>query len=102
MDSVQAYQFHDIPKYNRLEAGLLEASSIFLSASLLLLATSWSHTADAQSRRLVFEEQVIEGEVQKPEITLVITRQNLNTDYNLDLRKSFIPEIVKSVEKAPF
>jgi hypothetical protein len=74
----------------------------FLLASLLLLASSWSGTADAQSRRLIFEETVIEGEVQKPEITLVITRQNLNTDYNLDLRKSFIPEIVKSVEKAPF
>jgi hypothetical protein len=74
----------------------------FLLASFLLVASSWSGTADVQSRRLIFEETVIEGEVQKPEITLVITRQNLNTDYNLDLRKSFIPEIVKSVEKAPF
>ena len=74
----------------------------FLAASLLLLAGSWSETAQAQSRRLIFEETVIEGEVQKPEITILITRQNLNTDYNLDLRKSFIPEIVKSVEKTPF
>ena len=74
----------------------------FLLAGFVFLAGAWSDTADAQSRRLIFEETVIEGEVQKPEITLVITRQNLNTDYNLDLRKSFIPEIVKSVEKAPF
>jgi len=74
----------------------------FLVASLLFLASSWSETAEAQSRRLIFEETVIEGEVQKPEITILITRQNLNTDYNLDLRKSFIPEIVKSVEKTPF
>ncbi|MEE2961343.1 MAG: FliM/FliN family flagellar motor switch protein [Myxococcota bacterium] len=34
MDSVRAYQFHNLPKYNRLEAGLLETSSVFLSNNL--------------------------------------------------------------------
>lgn len=58
--------------------------------------------ANAQSRRLVFEETIIEGKVQKPEITIFITRQNLNTDYQLELRESFIPRIVESVERAPF
>jgi hypothetical protein len=59
-------------------------------------------TAHAQGRRLVFEETVIEGEVQKPEITIFITRQNLGTEYVLELKESFIPKIVKSVEKKPF
>jgi hypothetical protein len=51
---------------------------------------------------LVFEETIIEGKVQKPEITIFITRQNLSTDYQLELRESFIPRIVESVEKKPF
>jgi hypothetical protein len=50
----------------------------------------------------VFEETVIEGEVQKPEITIFITRQNLGTEYVLELKESFIPKIIKSVEKKPF
>ena len=58
--------------------------------------------AAAQQRRLVFEETVIEGKVQKPEITIFVSRQNLNTEYNLELRESFVPKIVQSVEKKPF
>jgi hypothetical protein len=58
--------------------------------------------AGAQGRRLVIEETVIEGKVQKPEITIFITRQNLDTDYSLVLRESFIPKIVKSVQNKPF
>ena len=63
---------------------------------------SWSVDAHAQGRRIVIEETVIEGKVQKPEITIFITRQNLNTDYQLELRESFIPKIVETVEKKPF
>ena len=59
-------------------------------------------SASAQGRRLVIEETVIEGKVQKPEITIFITRQNLDTGYSLVLRESFIPKIIQSVEKKPF
>jgi hypothetical protein len=63
----------------------------------LLSSLAWS-----QTRRLVFEETEIEGKVQKPEITIFITRQNLHTDYQLELRESFIPKIIQSVEEKPF
>lgn len=69
---------------------------------VIVLVLLHAGAAFGQNRRLVFEETVIEGKVQKPEITILITRQNLNTDYNLQLRESFIPKIVKSVEKKPF
>ena len=48
------------------------------------------------------DEFVIVGKVQKPEVTVVIARENLNKSYQLDLKESFLPKIVKSVEKAPF
>lgn len=68
----------------------------------LMMALTIGSTAHAQGRRLVFEETIIEGKVQKPEITIFITRQNLGTEYVLELKESFIPKIVKSVEKKPF
>lgn len=48
------------------------------------------------------DETVITGEVQKPEITVVISRENLNKSYQLELKESFLPKIIQSVEKAPF
>ncbi len=60
-------------------------------------------TAQAQERRrLVLGEFEVEGKVQKPEITIFITRQNLDTEFKLELKESFIPRIVESVEKKPF
>ncbi len=45
---------------------------------------------------------VITGKVQKPEITVVIARENLNRDYQLQLRESFLDRIAEAVEKPPF
>ena len=58
--------------------------------------------AEAQTRRLVFEDISVEGRVQKPVIDIFMSRQNLHTDYKLELRESFLPKIVESVEKKPF
>ena len=69
----------------------------------IVLLTFWgSSTADAQTRRLVFEEISVEGRVQKPVIDIFMRRQNLHADYKLELRESFLPKIIKSVEKKPF
>jgi hypothetical protein len=48
------------------------------------------------------EEFVVIGEVLKPEITVVISRENLNKAYELELDESFLDKIVESVEHAPF
>jgi hypothetical protein len=45
---------------------------------------------------------VIRGLVQKPEITVVIVRENLNRDYELDLRESFLDRIPEAVSRPPF
>lgn len=69
-----------------------------LAATLIFIAAA----AHGQSRPLVFETVDITGEVQKPEITIFITRQNLDTNYEFSLRESFIPRIIESVESQPF
>ena len=59
-------------------------------------------TAFAQTRRLIFEEFSVTGRVQKPVIDIFMRRQNLHTDYKLELRESFLPKIIETVEKKPF
>ena len=48
------------------------------------------------------EEFVIVGEVLKPEITVVISRENLNKAYELKLDEDFLDKIVESVKAPPF
>ena len=62
--------------------------------------------ARAQRKRVVFGEdsagsEVI-GYVHKPEVGYVITRQEQEDLETLQLKESFLPKIVKSVEKKPF
>lgn len=74
-----------------------------MTTPILALAVSlMAAPADAQARRIVIEEEVITGKIRKPEVTLFVARQNLDTDYQLELRKTFVPRVVKSVEKKPF
>jgi len=68
----------------------------------VLAWTSFVGTASAQSRRLILTEEKIEGKIQKPEITIFITRQNLNSNYNLVLDESFVPKIIESIDRKPF
>ena len=69
---------------------------------ICLASLGWA-TPAAAAPKIVFEEAVIEGEIQKPEIAVFISRQNLNKAYELTpLKESFLPKIVEAVKKPPF
>lgn len=71
----------------------------FVSVVLLLVPVSGvaaPKTFEAQ------EEAVIKGEVLKPEITVLITRENLNKPFDLKLDEDFLQRIVDSVKAPPF
>ena len=56
-----------------------------------------------QRKKIVIEEaEQVEGTVQKPQVTYIVTRQDIEDEEQLKLSKSFIPKIVESVEKEPF
>jgi hypothetical protein len=70
---------------------------------LLAAVAGFGSVAAPQSRKVkLYEHEVINGEVQKPTVTLFVSRQNINTDATLELRESFVPRIIESVEKKPF
>ena len=72
--------------------------SILLGAILVVSATAMG----GRLRFTVDEVDEITGKVQKPDVTVVITRENLNKSYELKLEESFIDRIIESVEHAPF
>jgi len=53
----------------------------------------------AEAKPMDFE---VVGEVQKPEVTVFISRENLNKSYDLRLEESFLKKIVESVKHPPF
>jgi len=54
-----------------------------------------------QPRVIQLEEIVIEGRVQKPNAFYILNRSNLGYEV-LELRTSFLREVVKSVQEEPF
>jgi len=80
--------------------GVLLALGAFLSVGFI----SWD--ADARRRRrrskvIRLGEFKIEGTIQKPQAFYILQRSNLNFE-GLELKNSFLPKIVESVNKAPF
>jgi len=69
---------------------------------LALLLAILPSSALAQGRVMKLEGITVIGKVQKPEVMMVITRQNLNSNYTLELRESFLPKIVLSIDDKPF
>ena len=79
--------------------------SALLLGVFALLAPSG---AEAQSRRgrrgprvIQLEEIHIEGRVQKPNAFYILNRSNLGYEV-LDLRTSFVREVIRSVQREPF
>ncbi len=56
---------------------------------------------DRQPRVVTLDEIVIEGQVQKPNAFYILNRSNIGYEV-LDLRTSFLQEIVRSVQGEPF
>ncbi len=69
---------------------------------MLAIVLLFAGQAFAQGRGLTFKEEKLVGKIQKPEIQILITKQNLTPKYDLELRESFLPKILEAVEHKPF
>ncbi len=54
------------------------------------------------TQSITFQEQVVRGDVQKPEVSYIITQKEFTDDGLVSAETSFIPDILKSVEAEPF
>ena len=80
---------------------------ISIACLVFTLVPLWTSVSSAQGakkrqpRVIQLEEIVIEGRVQKPNAFYILNRSNLGYEV-LELRTSFLREVVKSVQKEPF
>lgn len=79
---------------------------ILVVASLGVMAISAGEgRVLAQARRprrvIRLADTRIEGRIQKPQAFYILQRSNLNFE-GLELKNSFVPKIIKSVDQAPF
>jgi hypothetical protein len=77
---------------------------IVLGLSVVGVSALAPADASAQVRRrkvIRLDTMKIEGRIQKPQAFYILQRSNLNFE-GLELKNSFVPKIIKSVESAPF
>lgn len=78
--------------------GISVVWALSLSASM---AAAQKEKPRGKPRVIQLEEVRIEGRVQKPNAFYILNRSNLGYEI-LDIRTSFVREIVKSVQRNPF
>ena len=71
--------------------------------SVILATASYAQksTSKGTPRVIKIDTIKVEGRIQKPEAFYILQRSQLNFD-GLEPKKSFLPLIIKSVDKEPF
>lgn len=88
---------------------LTRLATLALTVGLGLAGATAAHAQDTTTRanqrpaarQIRIGEFKIEGQIQKPQAFYILQRSNLNFE-GLELKNSFVPKIIKSVEQAPF
>lgn len=81
---------------------------VWIVMLVALAAGPVAHAQDTQKPsaddKLVFEDGgfKIVGKVQKPEVVIVIRRENLDKGFQLQLTEDFLHRVVEAVEDPPF
>lgn len=84
----------------------MKRAIIWISGLMLLAMVAERAEAQEEGRRrgrrvIRIQETRIEGRIQKPQAFYILQRSNLNFE-GLELKNSFVPKIIKSVDQAPF
>jgi hypothetical protein len=67
---------------------------------LLVLAASFGGRAEAGG--LTFGTEEVKIKVKKPEAERLFSMANLRPEYKLELRESFLPQVIEALESKPF
>ena len=76
--------------------------SILALATLAMLTAGPAVAQTEATESDGYEPGVIIGERPSPQVMVVISRKNLEAGYTVELRESFLPQIIESVESGPF
>lgn len=86
-----------------MKTGQLGIATTFgiLAVMLGTWSLAWAQDRGRPRRVIRLEETRIEGRIQKPQAFYILQRSNLNFE-GLELKNSFVPKIIESVDKEPF
>lgn len=86
---------------SRFGHGVAAGRRLGVAGVMALLASS---SALAQEGGRISDDDLflIQGQVQKPEVVVVIPRENLDKGFVLELRESFLHRIIDATRRWPF
>jgi hypothetical protein len=76
-------------------------AALSLVAALALAGAPVAAAQQGQPKVIQLEEIKIEGRVQKPNAFYILNRSNIGYEV-MDLRTSFVRNVIRSVQKEPF
>ncbi len=65
------------------------------------MASAADTSTNKKRTNINFEDQLIRGEVQKPELFYILQKKQFNFSKLIKLRENFLPEMKKSAEDVP-
>ncbi len=79
--------------------------AILMALTVGVVLTVWPEAGWAQSssgRKVIRLEAIkVEGRIQKPQAFYILQRSSLNFE-EIDVKRSFLPKVLKSIELSPF
>jgi len=70
----------------------------FVAATPVLAKSKKKSSASKKKTSINFEDELVEGQVQKPELLYLLNKKNFNFKRLIKLRKNFLPEMRKTAE----
>jgi hypothetical protein len=79
----------------------VRALAVAVSLALMSGAPAFAQSTAKKKKVIRLDAITVEGRIQKPQAFYILQRSNLNFE-ELNKTESFIPKVVKSVERDPF
>lgn len=95
----------DRARQGREASSAVFASCAFVCLALSLIVSPLARAEDASSGKggkrtqINFEDQLVEGQAQKPELFYLLQQRNANFKRLIRLREDFLPEMRKSADE---
>lgn len=64
-------------------------------------AFSFAQTGPVRTEKIQFDDELVEGEVRKPELFYLLQKKQFNYKRLIKLRENFLPEMSRDAEKIP-
>ena len=68
---------------------------------LLLVFSAFAQETDPTQENTLETGFVVQGEIQRPDLTILMAKDDVTESYELQLTDSFLPKILESLERYP-